>query len=139
MYMAGLVVAIFVVSNNVLLVAGMSLLHEDDDEEPTEALQCCTVKVVSDLTYNLAGYNWTNAKLHDCKNGCIYRDTQGRETCFTHGKDEVMCHNTIIRGNLLSSYLTNLRRAGAGLNVNKRSVGAAAPTGRYRSGQRPLV
>ena len=56
----------------------------DDRYEPEETeASCCPIKKVGDRTYRMVGYNLTSAKQHDCKDGCIYHDSEGRETCFT--------------------------------------------------------
>ena len=56
----------------------------DDRYEPEETeASCCPIKKLGDRIYRMVGYNLTSAKQHDCKDGCIYHDSEGRETCFT--------------------------------------------------------
>ena len=56
----------------------------DDRFEPEETeASCCPIKKLGNRIYRMVGYNLTSAKQHDCKDGCIYHDSEGRETCFT--------------------------------------------------------
>ena len=56
----------------------------DDRYEPEETeASCCPIKKLGNRIYRMVGYNLTSAKQHDCKDGCIYHDPEGRETCFT--------------------------------------------------------
>ena len=56
----------------------------DDRYEPEETeASCCPIKKLGNRISRMVGYNLTSAKQHDCKDGCIYHDSEGRETCFT--------------------------------------------------------
>ena len=79
------------------------------EAEETEA-SCCPTKKVDNTIYQMVGYNLTSAKQHDCKDGCIYHDPQGRETCFMQGKQDAFCYQEIIRASETEKECSGTRR-----------------------------
>ena len=55
------------------------------------------MKKLDNTIYQMVRFNLTETKQHDCKDGCIYHDPQGLETCFTQGKQDAFCYQEIIR------------------------------------------
>ena len=106
----------------------------DDRYEPEETeASCCPIKKLGNRIYRMVSYNLTSAKQHDCKDGCIYHDSEGRETCFTQvsintitnlhpmlpkiyetrstqGKQDAFCHQEVIRAGETEKECSGTRR-----------------------------
>ena len=75
---------------------GISYQYDRYEPEETEE-SCCPMKKLDNTMYRMVRFNLTETKQHDCKDGCIYHDPQGLETCFTQGKQDAFCYQEIIR------------------------------------------
>ena len=72
--------------------------YQYDRYEPEHTEEsCCPMKKLDNAIYQLVRFNLTETKQHDCKDGCIYHDPQGLDTCFTQGKQDAFCYQEIIR------------------------------------------
>ena len=76
---------------------GISNFQYDKYEAEETEESCCPMKKLDNTIYQMARFNLTDTKQHDCKDGCIYLDPQGLETCFTQGKQDAFCYQEIIR------------------------------------------
>ena len=76
---------------------GISAFQYDRYEAEETEESCCPMKKLDNTIYQMVRFNLTETKQHDCKDGCIYHDPQGLETCFTQGKQDAFCYQEIIR------------------------------------------